>query len=703
MPYSLRTYDGTSLVTIADGSVDDQVTTSLFLIGKNVTGYGTRQNENVLYLLENFANVNAPGAPLTGQLWYDKSPESPRLKLYDGGSWKGLAVVDVSESQPTGLTQGDLWFDSSSNQLYAKSGTGTDFTLIGPEVTAGFGVTKLVSKSILDINSGTHAIINVTVDDSILGIFSADPVAVGGNEVEYGLGFTNLIRGFNLSADATIKGLDITSRSTTESIDAQWNFTSGIKIGDGNTIQYDSNGNLVLESASANVIANAQSILPGSVNTNIGSTAQPFNIIYASNITSGSAIKTLSLTGDMTVQSNSKLRPYLDNNVVLGTSTGRWKNIYSYSLSAGSADSSGAIEGNWELTAGSKLTTPVIQTPRITSGSPTTVGNVEGDWRLDAGSKWQATALIDGNRIPYEPNVEAILNTIALRSSTGQLKATEFVGPLTGNVTGNLTGNVTGNTAGTHTGPVVGNVTGNVTGDTAGTHNGPVVGNVTGNLTGNVSGNVSGNITGNTAGTHTGPVVGNVNGNVTGNLTGNVSGNVTGNLTGNTAGTHTGPVVGNVTGNLTGNVSGNLAGTTVSATTINTNDVNVLGRVFASAGAGSNNGIQFPADPGGGSGDTAWIRYYAPSLDRTVLELGASNDGIGSSSDSIYLNATGGVSINRQFARYALDVNGDIACNVLRGTATDSQLWNGSNKFISTSAPTNDQGVNGDFWFQREA
>ena len=115
MPYSLRTYDGTNLVTIADGLVDDQVTTPLFLIGKNVTGYGTRQNENFLYLLENFAGINAPSTPRQGQLWFDKTPDATKLNVYDGAHWKGLGITAISTSQPTTLAIGDLWFDSQTS------------------------------------------------------------------------------------------------------------------------------------------------------------------------------------------------------------------------------------------------------------------------------------------------------------------------------------------------------------------------------------------------------------------------------------------------------------------------------------------------------------------------------------------------------------------------------------------------------------
>jgi hypothetical protein len=158
----------------------------------------------------------------------------------------------------------------------------------------------------------------------------------------------------------------------------------------------------------------------------------------------------------------------------------------------------------------------------------------------------------------------------------------------------------------------------------------------------------------------------------------------------------TGRVTGNVTGNLTGNVY---------ATTVFTTDVaaELVTSVKFVPAVGASNGIRFPNDPGGGSGDTAWMSYYVVSGEKTVLEIGVANDPSGAIQDSLYLNAVGGVGVKTQSPRYALDVNGDIGCNALHGVADNSVLWNGSNKFISTSAPTNDQGVDGDFWFQREA
>ncbi len=55
------------------------------------------------------------------------------------------------------------------------------------------------------------------------------------------------------------------------------------------------------------------------------------------------------------------------------------------------------------------------------------------------------------------------------------------------------------------------------------------------------------------------------------------------------------------------------------------------GLITPSAGNGPEYGIKFPNDPGGGGGDTAWIRYYAYTGEKTVLEIGVANDGISGS------------------------------------------------------------------------
>jgi hypothetical protein len=59
------------------------------------------------------------------------------------------------------------------------------------------------------------------------------------------------------------------------------------------------------------------------------------------------------------------------------------------------------------------------------------------------------------------------------------------------------------------------------------------------------------------------------------------------------------------------------------------------GKIIPSAGTGDN-GIVWNSDPGGGSGDVAFIQYYAQSGENTRLHIGIRND----SDDDLYLEAT---------------------------------------------------------------
>ena len=69
MAYQIDRYNNTLLTTVEDGTVDQ--TTDLKFIGKNYAGYGEIQNENFLFLLENFAGANQPPRAITGQIWFE--------------------------------------------------------------------------------------------------------------------------------------------------------------------------------------------------------------------------------------------------------------------------------------------------------------------------------------------------------------------------------------------------------------------------------------------------------------------------------------------------------------------------------------------------------------------------------------------------------------------------------------------------------
>jgi hypothetical protein len=70
MAYTINNTAGATLVTLADGTIDT-VTTDIALFGKGYAGFGERLNENLVKMLENFANTSAPANKQKGQLWYD--------------------------------------------------------------------------------------------------------------------------------------------------------------------------------------------------------------------------------------------------------------------------------------------------------------------------------------------------------------------------------------------------------------------------------------------------------------------------------------------------------------------------------------------------------------------------------------------------------------------------------------------------------
>ncbi len=107
------------------------------------------------------------------------------------------------------------------------------------------------------------------------------------------------------------------------------------------------------------------------------------------------------------------------------------------------------------------------------------------------------------------------------------------------------------------------------------------------------------------------------------------------------------------------------------------------------AGAGNSNGIVFPNDPGGGSGDSAWIKYYPRSGEACTLEIGISNDG----DDNISIMSTGGMGIGKTTAGDSLDAYGYTRImsnfNPLRFTP----VWSGFTELSSRNAEiSNDTG-----------
>ena len=89
MSYTITLTDGTVFATIADGTIN--TSSSMVLVGKNYAGYGEFLDTNFIHLLESGSNTTAPGAPLTGQLWWDSG--NSLLKVYNGTIFKTISAA----------------------------------------------------------------------------------------------------------------------------------------------------------------------------------------------------------------------------------------------------------------------------------------------------------------------------------------------------------------------------------------------------------------------------------------------------------------------------------------------------------------------------------------------------------------------------------------------------------------------------------
>jgi len=191
MAYIINTYNTAQLTVVEDGTIDQ--TTDLKLVGKNYAGYGEIQNENFVFLLENFAGANEPPKAITGQVWFDS--DSRKLKFYDGTLWRTTGGSEVASTAPVGLTEGDFWWDIENEQLYAFNGT--TWILVGPQGT-GSDVTQFQSRTIKDIDNINRSVIVSVVNDEVVHIISGNTFTIGNIDSADYPGFDKIHKGLTL-------------------------------------------------------------------------------------------------------------------------------------------------------------------------------------------------------------------------------------------------------------------------------------------------------------------------------------------------------------------------------------------------------------------------------------------------------------------------------------------------------------------------
>ena len=190
MAYTINNTAGTTLVTLSDGTIDT-TTTDLALFGKGYAGFGERLNENVVKLLENFANTSAPTNKQKGQLWYDTL--NNQIKVWNGSKFKPVGSSTNASTSPTNANTGDFWFDTNNSQFYVYNGTA--WTLIGPTTVAGSGVTQASAQVVADDVGVNKSILKFITNDAVVGIVSAEQFTPG-TAIS---GFATIYKGITLS------------------------------------------------------------------------------------------------------------------------------------------------------------------------------------------------------------------------------------------------------------------------------------------------------------------------------------------------------------------------------------------------------------------------------------------------------------------------------------------------------------------------
>jgi hypothetical protein len=168
MAYTITNSDGTVLLTLADGTVD-QRSTSLTLIGKNVNAYGQYYNDNLIAMMENFASTGIqPRAPLVGQLWYDKVTGLLNVYTLDN-IFKPVAVTQLSPTQPVSTNAGDLWIDTTNSQLKFTV-DGQNFILAGPPTPVTTSTTRWQVDVIRDNSNNTNTVASLYNNNFLIAI-----------------------------------------------------------------------------------------------------------------------------------------------------------------------------------------------------------------------------------------------------------------------------------------------------------------------------------------------------------------------------------------------------------------------------------------------------------------------------------------------------------------------------------------------------
>jgi hypothetical protein len=314
MAYVINKTDGTVVTTITDGTVDN--TTSLQLFGKSYSGFGEGLNENLVKLLENSASTAAPTAPLRGELWFDTSTN--QIKVYDGTSFEPTGGARGSSTIPTSPSVGDLWLDSTNDQVFVYTGDSRShqvndkWELVGPAFTAGQTESGWKIETLAS-SSGNKVVSSMYAGGTRVAILSKETFTPSVSQA----GFSQIKAGITLNSTLGSVFEGTTTSATSIDVSSTTN-TSATVIAGGNFLRADASdtttGAITIDNDTGIIVGDAQelTISVSSNNVTIAQTSQDKDLSFT--INDGGVTKTplaftgasgnITLTGDVTISGN---------------------------------------------------------------------------------------------------------------------------------------------------------------------------------------------------------------------------------------------------------------------------------------------------------------------------------------------------------------------------------------------------------------
>jgi len=409
MAYPITNTAGTTIATIADGTVNSSAT-SLTLIGKNYAGYGNFLNENFVELLENFSYGAPPSNPLTGQLWWDSA--NTLLKICVSGSsneWKpisSLTAASVAPSTPA-PTVGDQYWNTVSEQLSVWSGPTNQWVTIGPAFSAVGGTSGAVAETIKDSNNNNQTVVKLYTAGTVIGIVSGNATPFTPQTTISGFGTIN--PGFNLISSNTLTGSQFTGNASNALLlngigsnqflrsdtAATTNYQLGVgllQVGSDLLVSPTASSEISFSSNSASkkdisFYVNSNSLRAVNINGSNAAIILSNTVSVLGTLNAGS---TLNVTGNAVIQGitthSNSLLPNVANTVNIGSTGTPFANVYSNNLN-GNVNATGYIQNPVYSTTTARdaaITSPKAgMTVFVTSGanaSPTFYGYTGSQW-----------------------------------------------------------------------------------------------------------------------------------------------------------------------------------------------------------------------------------------------------------------------------------------------------------------------------------